>query len=315
MALGPFFRCFLDAVGDWDGRSPDRPRDDPTKTVVQPRSWYQSQSTIPAELLHRAPCRGKFLPGYPLLWVEEIRTRALFPYWVPRAWAGLMSTLCPAERPPPHLPEPVVQALSKSNVLVDPALEEERGERRAEMLHRSACSFSADGYVNLHGLMPAAHARALGAFYRAIVETGTVRLGDPQCDRRFGLYGDSMARFFQHQLKAVVEWVVGEQVVPSYVYVAYYQPGATLECHTDREQCQFTLAVLADFSPEPVGPSPWPLWFSTPRGDIPLAQAIGDGVVFRGRELPHWRDALEAGQTSTSLLLHYVSSSFTGSLR
>jgi hypothetical protein len=38
-----------------------------------------------------------------------------------------------------------------------------------------------------------------------------------------------------------------------------------------------------------------------------------DGLLFRGGELPHYRHALR-GERSTSLFLHYVDESFSGTL-
>jgi hypothetical protein len=52
----------------------------------------------------------------------------------------------------------------------------------------------------------------------------------------------------------------------------------------------------------------------TPRGQVTVFQALGDGLLYRGGELPHFRDVLPEGQTSTSLFFHYVPGDFTGSL-
>jgi len=62
------------------------------------------------------------------------------------------------------------------------------------------------------------------------------------------------------------------------------------------------------------GADPWPLWFESPRGKRSVVLAPGDAVLFRGCELPHWRDAAPPGQLSTMLLFHYVPVTFTGTL-
>jgi hypothetical protein len=35
-------------------------------------------------------------------------------------------------------------------------------------------------------------------------------------------------------------------VVPSHNYLAFYQEGATLDPHTDREACEYTLSLCID---------------------------------------------------------------------
>jgi hypothetical protein len=59
------------------------------------------------------------------------------------------------------------------------------------------------------------------------------------------------------------------------VYMAAYQPGARLEKHTDREQCEFSITLCVDYSPEPSLATPWPLHLDTPRGTVSVYQALG----------------------------------------
>jgi hypothetical protein len=52
----------------------------------------------------------------------------------------------------------------------------------------------------------------------------------------------------------------------------------------------------------------------TSGGTVTVYQALGDGLAYRGTQLPHYRDRLGEGQTSTSIFFHYVTENFTGSL-
>jgi hypothetical protein len=47
---------------------------------------------------------------------------------------------------------------------------------------------------------------------------------------------------------------------------------------------------------------------------VAVTQNSGDAVLFRGSDLPHWRDAPPTARASTTLLFHYVSESFRWSL-
>jgi hypothetical protein len=107
---------------------------------------------------------------------------------------------------------------------------------------------------------------------------------------------------------------VGEPVKPSYVYLASYMSGADLKKHTDREQCEFSVTLCLDFSPEPALATSWPIRLDSSSGTVTAHQALGDGLVYRGTRVPHYRDVLPQGFTSTSLFFHYVPEDFSGRL-
>jgi hypothetical protein len=164
------------------------------------------------------------------------------------------------------------------------------------------------------GLIHPFHLGALRRYYRYLIRSGRVQLGDGQSPRRFVVHNESVTRFFHWQLSTAVSAIVGEPVKPSYCYLASYQSGAMLPRHTDRPQCEFSVTMLVDCSPEPAVESPWPIHLQTSSGETTVYQAIGDGLVYRGRTLPHYRTAQPDGSTSTSVFFHYVPESFAGPL-
>lgn len=48
-------------------------------------------------------------------------------------------------------------------------------------------------------------------------------------------------------------------VVPSYSYLALYRGGATLDPHTDRDACEYTISLCIDATPDPQTHGAWPL--------------------------------------------------------
>jgi hypothetical protein len=157
----------------------------------------------------------------------------------------------------------------------------------------------------------------LRQYYRALVAGGSLPLGDSRVPDRYRLHSEVIASFLHPQLAPLVSRIAGEPVKPSYVYFASYRPGASLPRHVDREQCEFSISLLADYLPDPDGPCGWPLFMEHPRspdtvGAVDLS--IGDAVLYRGRELLHYRYALPEEHQSTSLFLHYVREDFAGDL-
>jgi hypothetical protein len=170
------------------------------------------------------------------------------------------------------------------------------------------------GWVILHDLLPAFHIGSLRRYLRAQIRLGRLTFGDDQSPGRYVAHNEPVAAYFHHQLARAVSDVVGTAVKPSYSYIVSYQGGADLEPHTDREQCEYTLSLCIDATPEPLAQAPWPLWLQSPGGPVAIWQHLGDGLLMRGRRISHWRNALPEGQTATNLLLHYVDSQFAGQL-
>jgi hypothetical protein len=179
---------------------------------------------------------------------------------------------------------------------------------------RQASEFSANGYVSVSGWIHPFHIGSLRRYYRRLLRTGGMTLGDSGSTRRYVAHNESVAQFFHVQLTSLVSAVAGVPVKPSYVYVSSYQSGAELLRHTDRAQCEYSVTLLLDQTPEPVDHSPWPLYLTTRTGPVAIWQGIGDGLLYRGRALEHYRPPLPAGMTSTSVFFHYVDHDFQGPL-
>jgi hypothetical protein len=205
-------------------------------------------------------------------------------------------------------------ALQHCGLLVANHWKESRVQQWAAAVYRGREEFLHKRYVPVRRLIHPFHLSALRAYYRAMIRTGKMVLGDGQCARRYVAYNETVARFFHRQLTPAVSAFAGEALKPSYVYVGSYQAGARLEKHTDREQCEFSLTFCLDYSPEPELATPWPIQLHTGGGTKTIFQALGDGLLYRGREIPHSRSSLPAGHTSTSIFFHYVRSDFGGEL-
>ena len=177
-------------------------------------------------------------------------------------------------------------------------------------------AFAAGGFALLEGCLTRVMVDILTAYYRVEVESGGAPLSKGEVDRRH-LHNDPAGRVVQRALLPAVEALVGGPVIPSYSFASLYREGAMLPVHKDREQCEYTLSLLIDHQPVPAdGISPWALQVHARRDAEPVDcfQSLGGGILFRGRDLPHGRKPLAAGETCWTLLVHYVNAGYAGSL-
>jgi len=308
------FHCRLDDQPDhlvperllrpeyWEGLS-DRP------LFLNPDCWFTTDGELPAG----APTTGFATCGQ-MVWVRDPGNDSLQPFWLGPELCTMLSGAQPGDPAPSTLSPQARRTLILANLLIPEAYATHRRQQWAEIVSVAGAQFQSQGYAPVGRLIHPFHIAALRRYYRHQIRTGKLSLGDDQSPLRYKAYNDPVARFFHQQLTAAMSAFAGEPLKASYVYLASYQPGAILEKHTDREQCDFSITLCLDYSPEPSSATPWPLQLHKKSGTVKIFQAIGDALLYRGCQLPHSRDPLPQGQTSTSIFFHYVREDFQGSL-
>lgn len=246
-----------------------------------------------------------------IAWVQSPVTGLQEPFWLRETYLRVLSGLLEGSIEPKALALSQKTVLKLAGILVQPTLSTTRWDRTVIQL---GDLFLKRGYCPVTNLINSLHLAALRRHYRQLIRLGTLKLGDAQTCRRYVAHNESAAQIFHHHLTPIVTSVVRQPVKPSYVYTGAYQSGAELEKHTDREQCEFSLTLALDYSPEPVRETPWPLQLHTKESVVNIFQGLGDGLIYRGREIPHSRHILPDGHTSTSIFFHYVPADFQGSL-
>jgi len=282
--------------------------------VFNPQCSVLFSRQLPAELEpHRGLLENFHLQGT-IAWVRDPATGALRPFWLGPRLEAAVSRLRTGEAAPSSLPADVRVLLASAGILTTPDHAERRLAEWTEVVRKSSKQFREKGYVPLGNLIHPFHLAALRRYYRHAIRRGTIRLGDEQSPRRYVAHNESVARFFHHQIANAVSAIAGEAIKPSYVYLASYLSGAELKKHTDRAQCEFSVTLCLDFSPEPELVTSWPIRLDTGKSPVTVYQALGDGLVYRGTEVPHYRHVLAEGYTSTSIFFHYVPADFSGPL-
>jgi hypothetical protein len=281
---------------------------------VNPQCSVLHAGRVPEELKEQAHLLEGFHLQGTVAWVRDPATGALLPFWLGPRLEAIVSRLRSGDAAPDSIPADVRLLLARAGILATEDYAALRGAEWIEVTNKSNLQFQQNGYIPLRNLIHPFHVAALRRYYRHAIRRGAIRLGDHQSSRRYIAHNESVARFFHHQLAKAVSAIVGEAVKPSYVYLASYLSGAELKKHTDREQCEFSVTLCLDYSPEPELATPWPIRIATSDGSVAVYQALGDGLVYRGTKVPHYRHVLGEGQTSTSIFFHYVSADFSGPL-
>jgi|TARA_R100000093_G_C1943667_1_gene73266 hypothetical protein len=88
-----------------------------------------------------------------------------------------------------------------------------------------------------------------------------------------------------HHLKSIMEKESNLKLKPIYCYNRIYFGGSELKKHLDRHSCEISATIsLKHFYKDP--DYKWPICMAD---DVPVVIKSGDGVIYRGCEVPHWR--------------------------
>lgn len=116
-------------------------------------------------------------------------------------------------------------------------------------------------------------------------------------------YGPVVGELLLRHCKPAIEAVVGRELVESYAYWRIYKPGAELLKHKDRPGSEIAVSITIEADP---ADDIWPLKLEDTHGqEETLVLQPGSGIVYRGHEIPHWRDKL-TGKSQKQLMLFYI---------
>jgi hypothetical protein len=275
-------------------------------------------------------------PHRPSVWIRQPVTDIEIGYWLENDQAEIVSTFKVGEKLTREIEPELLAKLIASEVLTTLEMSSENEKRQREILEKAKNQFEQNQYVVLRELLPSAQMKAMRRFYRQYLAGGFMPFDDTQ-SKRFYQHNEPLARQFHQNLTKLMSLIVGEEVIASYVYVGSYINKADLTPHTDREQCEFSISFQVDYLPETENHlSPWGLFLWKPdfSKNAPIEYtsnkfpaeneaadentavylASGDALIYKGRELIHYRYALPDGNQSTSLFFHYVPKDFEGHL-
>jgi hypothetical protein len=160
-------------------------------------------------------------------------------------------------------------------------------------------SLEDNGYMKVPGLLDQSITELIFQYVLLRHQTGTMSVSDDLIETAPRLYADPLTETLLLLGQQKVERMVSADLWPSYSYARLHGHGASMPIHTDREASEVGVSICLG------GDSPWPLWFRTPEGDIDVDLEPGDGIIYYGQRLPHWREPF-AGSVQIQCVLFYV---------
>ena len=122
-------------------------------------------------------------------------------------------------------------------------------------------------------------------------------------------YADSLMESLLLFLKPEIEKHTNLKLIPTYSFFRIYKAGHVLEDHTDRPACEISVTIPFGFKYNgKTDDYLWPLhgYINGQKHYIPCG--VGDGIIYKGCELEHGRESLDAdkGSYQIQMFLHYV---------
>jgi hypothetical protein len=102
------------------------------------------------------------------------------------------------------------------------------------------------------------------------------------------------------QIWPKLELILGEELYPTYTYARLYTTGNYMTKHTDRPACEVSVTVQLGRSHN----YSWPIYMA----GKPYYLNEGDGLIYKGCDIPHWRDICTGpeGYYSGQVFFHFV---------
>jgi hypothetical protein len=278
---------------------------------------WQEQGDGTTALSEAIPFAAALSAARPVLWVRDPGPRTWMPYHLDESLRKPVFDLCAGRCEAADLPRSVVRTLRLAGILAPRGAFEMREQQWRDTLSKTKEMLSREAFAVVRDFLNPMQLAESRRYYRALHRAAAFYppISNDACvDQRDWIHNEEVSRFLHHQLLWTVNQLVPEEVRPSYAYLAVYHPGATLRRHIDRPQCQWNVSLVLDTEPEVNRASAWPIYLEVQGEAREVRLGMGDFVLYRGTDVPHWRKAQPEGCRSTIGFFHFVSMDFEGSL-
>ncbi|MGF1545350.1 MAG: hypothetical protein ACFB00_12775 [Parvularculaceae bacterium] len=161
--------------------------------------------------------------------------------------------------------------------------------------------FEAFGYCVVRSALPATSCSLVDGYLAILDKHHRASMIEEAKTGSVGRYADPLGESVLEAVLPTVEARTGLELAPTYSYMRLYRAGAELPRHTDRPACEVSATLYLGGA----SPSPWPIRIEVDGAPRAIDLAPGDMMIYRGADVPHWRDRFE-GERSAHVFLHFV---------
>ena len=258
---------------------------------------------LPAHIARTVAITEPFLPAEDILWVRRAGSGIELPYTLTPDVARVARELQRGGRNGQFIPLPdALRAVGAAGELGDVARDRAAWRHRVLDWRRE---LRTAGFAVLRGLFPPVFVGAVREYYRRLEREGYLMAGDALRRGRPRILDEPLLAFLGSQLATVVNQVTRQRAPSTFSFLRVYDAGAVLERHRDHPVCRWNIDLVVGGEPPPVRRSAWPLWIAARRGRRAVRLGLGDGVLYRGTHLTHWRPLQPAGHSTVLACFHY----------
>ncbi len=166
---------------------------------------------------------------------------------------------------------------------------------------QSRLEFARAGYCVVRNLLPDPARSFVYEYVLKAARSGRLDCDDDVVPDTPYRYADP---FTESLLKLLLPRIASESGVslyPTYSYFRVYKHGDTLQAHRDRPACEISATINLGHEAD----AAWPIWIEADAGATAVQLEPGDGMLYKGIALHHWREQF-TGTHAAQVFLHYV---------
>jgi hypothetical protein len=163
-------------------------------------------------------------------------------------------------------------------------------------------NFNENGCVLVKGFLDLQAVDTVSRYMEYALKSKLMERTEDGVATSYSRYADPLTETILYNSKEHVEKITERKLHPTYSYSRVYMKSDALKPHVDRESCEISVTVHV----ATIG-KPWHIWMK-PKGSAPISFALepGDAVVYKGREVVHWREKAVDTDLNAQFMLHYV---------
>jgi hypothetical protein len=161
--------------------------------------------------------------------------------------------------------------------------------------------FEENGYVVLKQFIPRIMCDYISENIKVLEASSIFIYDDKQVEKAFSAASPEITDTLLDVITPVLEQALNCELYPTYSYLRIYLKGAELAKHQDRPSCEVSATLPLSYN----SPTIWPLYIESRNQVTGIELEPGDALIYKGIEVPHWREAFE-GERQVQVFLHYV---------